>query len=187
MNLLLRNIPNFLTALRLASAPMLAALLVHGEYRAALAIFVFAGLSDAADGWLAKRFHLMTRVGRYLDPAADKVLMLASFLALSAMHAAPLWLATVVIGRDIVILLGIALARFLELPLRIAPLPIGKFSTAVQVIYVALTLIVLAAGLDWPRMEATAAFVTGVFTIVSGLAYAQLWIRAAMVKSRSVA
>lgn len=187
MNLILRNIPNFLTALRLASAPLLAALLVRGEYRAALAIFIFAGLSDAADGWLAKRFHLMTRVGRYLDPTADKVLMLACFVALAAMHVAPLWLTAVVIGRDVVIVLAILLARFLELPLRVAPLSIGKFSTAVQVGYVSLMLFILAFGFEWPRMAATAAFITAVFTVASSLAYGQLWIKAAMAKSRRVA
>lgn len=187
MNLLLRNIPNLLTALRLASAPMLAALLVRGDYRWALIIFIFAGLSDAADGWLAKRFHLMTRVGRYLDPAADKVLMLASFLALTAMHVTPFWLTALVIGRDVVIVLGIGLARFLDLPLRVAPLYIGKFSTAVQVIYVALMLVILAFGFEWPRFAATGAFVTGVFTAVSWIAYGNVWVRAAMAKAGRVA
>jgi cardiolipin synthase len=187
VNLILRNIPNSLTALRLASAPMLAALLVRGDYRWALVVFIFAGLSDAADGWLAKRFHMMTRVGRYLDPAADKVLMLASFLALTAMHATPILLTAIVIGRDLVIVLAIALARYLELPLRVAPLYIGKFSTAVQVGYVALMLVILAFGFDWPRFAATGAFLTGVFTVVSGLSYGKVWVKAAMAKGRRVA
>ena len=183
MNLVLRNIPNLLTALRLASAPMLAALLVRGDDRWALAIFVFAGLSDLADGWLAKRFHMKTRVGRYLDPAADKVLMLASFLALTAMHATPFWLTALVIARDVVIVLAILLARFLELPLRVAPLYIGKFSTAVQVLYVAMMLVLLAFGFEWPRVAATGAFVTGVFTAVSWIAYGNVWVRAAIAKA----
>jgi cardiolipin synthase (CMP-forming) len=183
----LRNIPNFLTALRLACAPLLAGLAVRGEYRAALAIFIFAGLSDAADGYLAKRFHLTTRLGRYLDPAADKALMLASFLALAIMHVAPLWLTAVVIGRDAVIVAAILVAHLLELPLRVAPLPIGKFSTAVQVGYVALMLIMLAFHLGWVQLAFAAAFVTGVFTVASWLAYGQLWIKAAMAKSRRVA
>jgi cardiolipin synthase len=187
VNLILRNIPNSLTALRLASAPMLAALLMRGDYRWALVAFVLAGLSDAADGWLAKRFHMMTRVGRYLDPTADKVLMLASFLALTAMHVTPVLLTAIVIGRDVIIVLAILLARYLYLPLRVAPLPIGKVSTAVQVGYVALVLLLLAFDLSWPRIAATAAFVTGGFTILSGLAYAQLWIKAAMAKGRRVA
>jgi cardiolipin synthase len=187
MSPLLRNIPNILTALRLASSPLLAAFLLRGDYRAALAIFIFAGLSDAADGWLAKRFHWMTRVGRYLDPAADKVLMLVSFMVLSVMHATPVWLTTLVIARDVVIVLAILLARFLDLPLRVAPLYIGKFSTAVQVAYVALMLIILAFGFAWPRMAATGVFLVGVFTGLSWLAYGNLWVRAAMAKGRRVA
>ncbi len=175
----LRNSPNILTALRLACAPALAALLLTAHEKAALVVFILAGLSDLADGWLAKRFHLVTRVGRYLDPTADKSLMLAAFLALSAMGATPIWLTAVVIGRDIVMVLAILLAKLLDLPLRVAPLPIGKLSTAVQVGYVALTLFVLAFDLDWQTVTAFAAVLTGAATIASWLAYGQLWLRAA--------
>ncbi|HEY1631277.1 MAG TPA: CDP-alcohol phosphatidyltransferase family protein [Rhizomicrobium sp.] len=175
----LRNMPNILTGLRLACAPMLAALLLTQHERAAFVVFVIAGLTDLADGWLAKRFHLATRVGRWLDPTADKALMLAAFLCLTQMGATPIWLTAVVIGRDVVIVLGILLAKLMELPLRVAPLPIGKFSTAVQVGYVALILFVLAFDLDWQTVSALAAVITGAATIMSGLAYAQLWLRAA--------
>lgn len=179
MILFLRNIPNILTGLRLACAPALAALLLTAHERAALVVFVLAGLTDLADGWLAKRFNLATRFGRYLDPIADKLLMLCAFLALTAMSATPRWLTAVVIGRDIVIVLGIALAKLLDLPLRVAPLPIGKISTAVQVGYVALILFAQGFDLDWQTIVATAAVLTGAATIASGLAYGQLWLRAA--------
>ncbi|HEX3672764.1 MAG TPA: CDP-alcohol phosphatidyltransferase family protein [Rhizomicrobium sp.] len=175
----LRNIPNILTGMRLACAPALAALLLTAHERAALVVFVLAGLTDLADGWLAKRFHLATRFGRYLDPIADKLLMLCAFLALTQMGATPLWLTAVVIGRDIVIVLGILVAKLLELPLRVAPLAIGKLSTAVQVGYVALILFVLGFDLDWQTVVAFAAVVTGAATIASWLAYGQLWLRAA--------
>jgi cardiolipin synthase len=179
VNRFLRNIPNLLTGLRLACAPALALLLLYAHEGAALAVFVFAGLTDAADGWLAKRFRLATRFGRYLDPAADKLLMLTAFLALTAMGATPLWLTAVVIGRDFVIVSAIVLAKLLELPLRVAPLPIGKLSTAAQVGYIALILVILAFDLDWPQISAFAGVVAGAFTIASWLAYAQLWLRAA--------
>jgi cardiolipin synthase len=175
----LRNIPNLLTGLRLACAPALAALLLFGHERAGLAVFVFAGLTDAADGWLAKRFRLATRFGRYLDPAADKLLMLTAFLALTAMGATPIWLTAVVIGRDFVIVSAILLAKLLELPLRVAPLPIGKLCTAAQVGYIALVLVILAFDLDWPEIAAFAGVAAGAITIASWLAYAQLWFRAA--------
>ena len=73
--MLLRHLPNLLTTLRLAAAPATAGLLAAGHFSAALALFVFAGLSDAADGFLAKRFGLSTPLGRFLDPLADKALM----------------------------------------------------------------------------------------------------------------
>ena len=175
----LRNTPNILTGLRLACAPMLAVLLLTQHERAAFIVFVIAGLTDLADGWLAKRFHLATRVGRWLDPTADKALMLAAFLCLTQMGATPIWLTAVVIGRDIAIVLGILLAKLMELPLRVAPLPAGKFSTAVQVGYVALILFVLAFDFDWQTVTALAAVITGAATILSWIAYAQLWLRAA--------
>jgi len=177
---LLRNIPNFLTALRLAAAPALVMLLWQGRYKEALIVFVVAGLTDAADGWLAKRFDLATRFGRYMDPAADKLLMLASFLVLTVLHVTPLWLTVLVIARDIAIVLGIGIARLWELPVRARPSVLGKISTAVQVSYVGLILVMLTFAVDAPWLAQLAAFATAAFTIASGLGYAQLWLRAAL-------
>ena len=90
MSGLFKHVPNLLTGLRLVSAPAIALLLYDGNDRAALGIFALAGLSDAADGFLAKRFGFATRFGRYLDPAADKLLVLVSFVTLAMMNIAPL-------------------------------------------------------------------------------------------------
>jgi cardiolipin synthase len=175
---MIRQLPNTLTTLRLLSAPLLAAFLLYGHQTYAFVVFAFAGLTDAADGFVAKRFGLMTRVGRYLDPAADKFLMLVAFLALTRINQIPLLLTLIVIGRDVGIVLGIVVARLLALPLRIEPLPIGKFCTAVQVAYVALVLLFLALRIEAPRtLEAAAIFAAG-FTIASWLAYAVLWLKA---------
>ena len=132
MNGLVKHFPNVLTALRIAAAPALAFLLVSGADRAALGVFAFAGLSDAADGFLAKRFGLTTRFGRLLDPVADKLLMLVSFATLTILGVAPLWLTLLVLARDAAILAGLLLARVLNVPVRVAPLLIGKASTAMQ-------------------------------------------------------
>lgn len=187
MTRILRNLPNILTGLRLFAAPALALLLVGGAYNAACGVFVFAGLSDAADGFLAKRFGLATRFGRYLDPAADKLLMLLTFITLAWMGISPLWLAIVVIGRDVNIVLGVLVARVLEMPLKVEPLIIGKFSTAVQIGYIALVLVMLAAGVEWPQTAMAAAYVTGAVTIASWLVYAQIWFRALARRHRGVA
>lgn len=178
MNRIVHHFPNFLTSLRLVAAPFLALFVLDGRYGEAFAIFAMAGASDAADGFLAKRFGLMTQLGRYLDPAADKLLMLASFLVLVAIGAAPLWLAAIVIGRDLAIVLGALLTWMFHLPLKISPTPLGKASTAVQIGYIAATLLFLVLGLDWPGLGHTLAFVTAGFTLASGLNYAALWLKA---------
>ena len=175
---MLRHLPNLLTAMRLAAAPMLAVLLVNGADRAALGVFAFAGLSDVADGFLAKRFGLATRFGRFLDPAADKLLMLASFLALAALKVAPLWLTLLVIGRDAAIIGGILVARMIALPVRVEPLAIGKASTAMQIAYIAFALLLLTFGLHWPQAEMFAADATAFLTLASWIAYAGVGLRA---------
>ena len=180
-----RHLPNCLTGLRLAAAPALAFLLVTGADRAALGVFAFAGLSDAADGFLAKRFGLATRFGRYLDPAADKLLMLVSFIALSALGVAPLWLTILVVARDTAIVVGIFFAHLFALPIRVEPLLIGKASTAVQLGYIALALLLLSFGLHWPRLEQLAVDATALFTAASWLAYGGLLVKALAKRRRA--
>jgi len=174
----LRHLPNFLTSLRIAAAPMLAILLINGADRAALGVFAFAGLSDAVDGFLAKRFGLATSFGRFLDPAADKLLMLACFLALTALKVTPVWLMLLVIARDAAIISGILLARLLTIPLGVAPLAIGKACTAMQIAYIALALLLLTLGRRWPAAEMFAADGTALLTIASWVAYAGVGLRA---------
>ena len=173
-----KHLPNVLTALRLAAAPALAFLLVRGADRAALGVFAFAGLSDAADGFLAKRFGLSTRFGRLLDPAADKVLMLVSFVTLTILGVAPVWLTLLVLARDAAIVAGLLLARLLNIPVRVAPLLIGKASMAMQIIYIALALVLLTFGLRWPTVESVAADATALLTVGSWLGYAMVGAKA---------
>lgn len=174
MSGLARHLPNLLTALRLALAPAVAMFLIAGNDRAALGVFAVAGLSDAADGFLAKRFGFATRFGRYLDPAADKLLMLASFATLTLLGIAPAWLTAIVVGRDIAIVLGVVFVILLELPLRVEPLQVGRLSTAFQIAYVAFALVILAAGLEWRQALMVAALLTAAATIVSWAGYANL-------------
>jgi cardiolipin synthase len=185
MSPLLRHLPNFLTALRLCAAPLTAFLILRGDDGAALMVFALAGLSDAVDGYLARRLSPGSRFGAYLDPAADKLLMLASFVTLSAIGMSPLWLTVLVIARDLAIVMGLVLARLLALPLAVAPLTIGKASTVVQVGYVALLLILLAFDADQPVLVQAGAIATGVVTLASWLAYGQLLLRAFALRRRT--
>jgi cardiolipin synthase len=174
----LRQFPNFLTAVRVFLAPLTAYFIIQGQDLQAFGVFAFAGASDALDGFLARRFGLVSRFGEYLDPAADKLLMLACFVTLTMIQQTPLWLTAIVIGRDIAIVLGIALAWALSLPLKVEALVVGKASTVVQVGYVGLVLLLLTFNLVMPGLATVAAAITAGFAILSGLAYAQLFFKA---------
>src|SRR5690606_2631750 len=102
--------------------PVVFWLLVSGQTQLAFFAFVLAGVSDAVDGFIAKRFGLTTELGAYLDPLADKLLIVSIFLALGVKGALPSWLVIAVVSRDILIVLGVMLSWLLDHPVRIAPL-----------------------------------------------------------------
>jgi len=178
MTRFLRQIPNVLTAIRIVLAPLTAWLILNERYLDSLLVFAVAGASDALDGFLARRFGLVSRFGEYLDPAADKLLMLASFVTLTMIGKAPVWVTFVVIGRDVAIVAGVVLARLMSLPIKVEPLAIGKASTVVQVGYVGLLLLLLSLNVDMPPLAMTAALTCVGFTLASSLAYGQLWLKA---------
>ena len=184
MRALFKHLPNFLTGLRLVSAPAVVLFLFDGNDRAAFGIFALAGLSDAVDGFLAKRFGFVTRVGRYLDPAADKLLIVTSFVALSMMHMAPLWITGIVLGRDLAIVLGVLVVAWFELPVPVKPLFVGKISTACQIGYVAFALLLRSTGKDWPHALTWAAIIAAVATGVSWIGYGSLLARAIAARLR---
>lgn len=175
---MLRYLPNLLSALRLLAAPVAAWAILEDHDTLALAMFVFAGLSDLADGFVARRWGFASRFGAWLDPIADKLLMLFCFIALLRVNAVALWLVALVVVRDGLVAAGALLSRVLNLPLSMAPLMIGKASTAVQVGYVGIVLLLLAFDLAWPRLVTAGSYTVAVFAILSFLAYAQLFRRA---------
>lgn len=176
--MLLRHLPNLLTGLRLAAAPATAGLLAEGHFNAAFGLFALAGLSDAADGFLAKRFGLSTRLGRLLDPVADKALMLAVFVTLAFLDDVPMWLAVTVILRDLLIVSGLAVAVASRAPISIKPLFAGKLCTATQVVYAALHLGALAFGFSIAWMWPADAYFTAAVAFASAIAYFAVWLSA---------
>jgi cardiolipin synthase len=174
----MRHLPNLITTLRLAAAPATAGLLAAGHFNAAFGIFAFAGLSDVADGFLAKRFNLATPLGRLLDPVADKALMLAAFVTLAILDDVPVWLAATVITRDVLILLGLASAMAARAPIAIQPLFIGKVCTALQVLYIGWHLAALAFEFPPGVMSPADSYLVGVFAFASGCAYLAVWVKA---------
>ena len=123
-----------------------------------------------ADGLVARRLHQKSPLGAYLDPLADKLLMSASFVALSIARLIPSWLTVVVLSRDLALALGVVVFRLADLPLNISPTWMGKWTTTVQIF----TILMVLVGKIWPlpQMLFTLLFwLTGGLTIISGVHY----------------
>jgi cardiolipin synthase len=174
---MIRYLPNLLSALRLLAAPLAAWLILSGHDTAALLIFAAAGASDGLDGFIARRWGVMSRFGAWLDPAADKLLMLLCFSALFVVSVTPLWLLALVVARDLTIAAGWLLIKLFSLPVTTSPLFIGKLTTLVQVLYVLGALLLLAFDLNAPRLVAVAAWACGLFTVLSAAAYGGIFLR----------
>lgn len=147
-----RHLPNAITGLRLAMAPVLLWLLWAGHYDAALWLAVVAGASDAVDGLLAKRFQWQSRLGSLLDPVADKLLLACAFLGLWLAGALPGWLLGLVLVRDLVIVAGAIVWWRLAGPFDGEPTWLGKFTTVVQIALALACLVDLAGSpvpLNW--------------------------------------
>ncbi|MBZ5611446.1 MAG: CDP-alcohol phosphatidyltransferase family protein [Acidobacteriia bacterium] len=143
------NAPNLFTLLRLLLTPFVAAAILRAQYDWAIALFFVAGLSDALDGFLARRFNTLTRVGAYFDPIADKILLVVIYLALGIANAIPWWMVGLVFGRDLLIL-GMAGYGLVFTSVRKFPPSVwGKISTLLQ-ISAALAVMLDRAGIPSP-------------------------------------
>ncbi|NJL16472.1 MAG: CDP-diacylglycerol--glycerol-3-phosphate 3-phosphatidyltransferase [Nitrospira sp.] len=129
------NIPNSLTILRILLVPVYVGFMTYGEYGYALAILLAAGLTDAIDGHLARKLNQRTRLGTLLDPLADKVLLTSSFISLAVLHLIPTWLVILVVSRDLILLLGTAVAHVTSTPINVKPTFLGKGTTLLQLSY----------------------------------------------------
>lgn len=181
----LRHLPNLITGLRLILAAPVVWLLLDGRYLEALVLFVIAGVSDLADGFLARRFGWTSRLGSILDPLADKALVAGTLLVLGWRGELPLWLVTLAVGRD-VMLVGLAVGyHYLIEPLKPEPLLSSKLNTLLQL---ALIAVVLFSKAVLPLPEALLAgliYGAGLTTLWSGCAYLWVWGRRACRTTRS--
>lgn len=174
---MLRHLPNLLSGLRLLAAPLAAWAILAEHDTLALAVFATAGFSDLADGFVARHWGFASRFGAWLDPLADKLLMLLCFLALWDIGAVPLWLVALVIARDIAIMGGALLVKLCGLPLRVAPLAIGKATTAVLAVLVGARLLLLAFDIDAPHYVLAGSYTAAGFILLSGAAYALVFLK----------
>jgi cardiolipin synthase len=169
------TLPNFITLIRLAALPFFLIAIAEGRFGIALSIFVAAGISDGIDGFLARRFDMRSALGAYLDPIADKLLLMSSyvFLAVPAYPGrikVPIWLVVMVISRDFLLMLVGLLLILASGRKRFPPSWVGKVTTVTQILTV---LFVLCANLwAWPDAVVYIAFgATAAITVVSGLDY----------------
>ena len=170
------NIPNFITLARVLSVPVIFWLLVDGNSRGAFFVFLFAGISDAVDGFLAKRFNWTTELGAYLDPLADKLLIVSIYIALGVSQKIPLWLVIAVVSRDILILLAVLLSWLLDRPLHIKPLTVSKLNTAAQIVLAATVLADEGFSLGLGTVREILVWITAASTGLSLAAYLKAWI-----------
>lgn len=173
---MLRHLPNLITALRMLLVVPLCWLIDSARYDGALVVAAIAGLSDAVDGWLAKRYGWQTWLGGILDPIADKLLLMAAFLWLAFAGDVPVWLAALVIGRDVVIVGGAVAYYCLIGRFDAAPSRVSKLTTLVQIVFVLSELLRLSHLLDVPDpVRAATVFVVAALTVASGIHYIVVW------------
>jgi cardiolipin synthase len=171
------NLPNLITVLRLFAVPLVIWTILAGYPQAAFWIFLAAGVSDGVDGYLARRWNQRTELGAYLDAIADKALLVSIFITLSIVQLIPVWLAIVVVSRDLMIVGAVILSWLLDHPMVIKPLFISKLNTTVQIGFAALAMAVVGFGLQAGDWLLLAGYVTGVLTVLSALAYLAAWLQ----------
>ena len=170
------NLPNLITLMRVILVPVVFWLLITDETQMAFLLFIVAGVSDGVDGYLAKRFGWQTELGAYLDPLADKLLIVSIFLALGVDGKLPLWLVVAVVSRDILIIMAVMLSWVLSNPVRIKPLVVSKANTVAQIVLAATVLADegFGLGLGWARFALI--WITGALTVASLAAYLHSWL-----------
>ena len=164
------GLANWLTVLRILLIPVFVLLLVYRRPGAALVTFAFAALTDLADGYVARR-RGPSRLGAFLDPMADKLLLIASFATLTYLHVLPAWIMIVVVSRDAILMLGALLIHMVGGRIHPRPSLAGKFATFFQILAVLFGLVTRYFNWQQPVALRTVIWVAAVFTVVSGLQY----------------
>lgn len=170
------SIPNLITLCRVILVPVVFWLLVTNQLKAAFLVFVIAGVSDAVDGFLAKRFNWETELGAYLDPIADKLLIVSIFIALGVTAKLPSWIVIAVVSRDLLIIIAVVLSWLLNHPIQMRPLAVSKANTVAQIVLAATVLADEAFGLMLKGPVSVLIWVTGGLTIASLVAYLRVWL-----------
>jgi cardiolipin synthase (CMP-forming) len=167
------NLPNFLTLIRILSIPFFLVYLSYHRYLEALIIFIIGGVTDFLDGLAARWMKQQTPLGAYLDPIADKLLVITSYIVLGLIDGIPIWLAITVVSRDVLIIIGYGIIFFLtdQRP-EVQPSLIGKFSTLLQLFTLGVALALLHnPNVMHPLLRDLFIGATAIATVLSGLQY----------------
>jgi cardiolipin synthase len=171
------SIPNLITLGRIILVPIVVWAITSGEMRAAFFLFVAAGISDAVDGFLAKRFNMTSELGALIDPLADKALIVSIYVALGIAAALPISLVILVVSRDIMIISGFMLSWLIGKPMPVRPLPVSKANTVAQILLATLVLAEQGFGFDAAVVSKIIIGLVAVLTLLSMAFYLAEWLR----------
>jgi cardiolipin synthase len=171
------SIPNLITLGRILLVPVVVWAIASGAMWIAFLLFVAAGVSDAVDGFLAKRFRMTTELGAYLDPLADKALIVSIYLTLGINNLIPGWLVILVVSRDIMIVGAVMLSWLVGTPLKVKPLLVSKLNTAAQIVFACVVLGTLGFDHKLPILTLVLMVLVAVLTLLSVAAYVAEWVR----------
>ncbi len=171
------NAANAITLLRIVLIPLIVWSLLIDARMAAFIIFVAAGISDAVDGAVARHFDQRTELGAYLDPMADKGLLVSVFVVLGYLGHIPIWLVLIVVSRDVLIITGVIISFLMGKPVAIQPLFVSKANTVLQIVFASVVLGWLAFAFEFGQFIELLAFATGGLTVISAAVYVVQWTR----------
>ncbi len=171
------NIPNLITLVRLFAVPIIIWLIINNNLWLAFCLTVLAAISDALDGIIAKRFNCVTKFGAFLDPIADKVLLVCLFIVLGKQGYIATWIVILIVFREVLIVGGALMYHKISHSLEMAPLKISKINTAAQFSFVVGVLGIEGYGYDVDGPKLILQYTMVLTTILSGGAYVYLWLR----------
>ncbi|MGX8008536.1 CDP-alcohol phosphatidyltransferase family protein [Mesorhizobium sp. ORM8.1] len=171
------TIPNLITIMRLLLVPAVVLAMLNMRWDWAFAGFVVAGISDGVDGFIARRWNQFSRLGAYLDPIADKLLLVSVFIDMGFAGELPLWLVVTMVSRDGLIVCAVLLSSVMSHPVEMKPLFVSKANTAAQIVLAALVLGELAFSIHLGPLRLALILLTGVLTVASAAAYLVAWLR----------
>lgn len=171
------TIPNMITILRFVLVPGVVLAMLDMRWDWAFAGFVIAGISDGVDGFIARHFNQFSRLGAYLDPMADKLLLVSVFVVMGFIGQLPLWLVVTVVSRDALIVCAVVLSTVMANPVEMKPLMVSKANTAFQIVLAAVVLGELAFAVHLGPLRPVLIILTGLLTVASAAAYLVAWLR----------